>query len=194
MPDTSVNQVVVSEKTTDFSEDLNSQEPLVVIIPGTASESNDRYMIDFVTGLWKRYGLKSVVANRRGFCGMKLKGNHPLSWVCYDDLDDILEFLSNYGPTAGRPIYLSGISLGGSYCLSYLALKAEQGKKVNVQATAVVSPCWSFSATQIRISTLPSLDKHIVSQFKEKMYKHKGDPVYEQWVKDMGLTHGKKSI
>ena len=85
---------------------------------------------------------------------------------------------------------MAGVSLGASFSLNYIALKGKDGEKPLVEACFAISPCWEFSSTQIRLSAINSLDKHIVKEFREKMGHLEDLPEYQNFVKKVNLTQG----
>lgn len=54
-----------------------------------------------------------MIANRRGYSGIKVKGDHPMSWIRWEDIEEIIFWLRT--ARKEKEIFIYGASLGGNY-------------------------------------------------------------------------------
>lgn len=91
-----------------------NQGPLVIIVPGLSGTSTEGYLTSACEELWNsNLKIRSVIANRRGYSGVDLSGPHPMSWIRWEDMEDIIYWLRTVRKE--REIFIYGASLGGNY-------------------------------------------------------------------------------
>ena len=92
----------------------SEQSPLVIIVPGLSGTSTEGYLTSACEELWNsKLKIRSVIVNRRGYSGVELSGPHPMSWIRWEDVEDIIYWLRTVRKE--KHIFIYGASLGGNY-------------------------------------------------------------------------------
>ena len=71
-----------------------SQRPFLILSPGLSEISLRPTLISICRQFWEQYKIRTVVANRRGYAGVEITGNYPLSWIRWEDMDEIIDYLA----------------------------------------------------------------------------------------------------
>ena len=100
------------------------QGPLVIIVPGLSGCSHDKYLTSACREFWNsKLKIRTMIANRRGYTGIDIKGKYPLSWIRWEDIEDIIYWLRTVRKE--KEIFIYGASLGGNYVHWHSGRKAE---------------------------------------------------------------------
>ena len=151
-----------------FPRSPKAKETIVIINPGFSGKSSERYTLEAMKQMWQKDKIISLLANRRGMADhLPHKGPTPFSWLRYDDLDEIIDYLNqNYD----KPdIFLLGFSLGACSTINYLSHKAREKEETGILAAIAISPPWGLKESQVKISKFPKLEKRVLEEFVEIM-------------------------
>lgn len=111
--------------------------PVLVVLPGLNGGSGDSY-VGYTALEAQKLKFRSVIYNRRGFEGVKMKGEHIFSWTRLEDFDEVLEHIVKKSPES--KIYTIGFSMGANFTQFYLGEKGKEGKATPIRASVAVSP------------------------------------------------------
>lgn len=115
----------------------DSCAPVIIVVPGLNGETKDGYVSYTCREAFLKNGFRSVVYNRRGYCGMPLTGKYVFSWTVFEDMDRIVEHIRSKYPQA--PIYALGFSMGANYLQRYCGEKGKAGEPSPFEAVVTVS-------------------------------------------------------
>ena len=159
--------------------------PIVIIIPGTGGTSCDVYLLNAARYLYKEHGFRSVIANRRGYAGVPITGKAPLSWVRYQDTDDLVEYLQKV--KRYEYIFIMGFSLGGCFTVNYLADRALRGEFDGIYGGISVSPPWCLMNTELKVSKKGYVEKYFVTAMQARIKSHIDNPVFRKYLEEVGI-------
>lgn len=108
----------------ELSETPKGQGPLVIIIPGLSGTSHEKYLTSACREFWNSpLKTRSLIVNRRGYSGIEIKGKYPMSWIRWEDIEDIVYWLRTVRKE--KEIFIYGPSLGGNYAHWHCGRKSE---------------------------------------------------------------------
>jgi hypothetical protein len=98
----------------ELSETPEGQGPLVIIVPGLSGTSHEKYLTSACREFWNSpLKARTMIANRRGYTGLEIKGDYPMSWIRWEDIEAIVYWLRTVRKE--KEIFIYGASLGGNY-------------------------------------------------------------------------------
>ena len=90
------------------------QGPLVIIVPGLSGTSHEKYLTSACQEFYKsKSKIRTLICNRRGYSGVEIKGDYPMYWIRWEDIEEIVYWLRT--ERKEKEIYIYGASLGGNY-------------------------------------------------------------------------------
>ncbi|CAK9870129.1 unnamed protein product [Sphagnum jensenii] len=112
--------------------------PMIVIIPGLTSDSNDSYVkhIAYSSAL---KGWRTLVANHRGLGGVSITSDQFYNAGWTEDLRTIIHYVHEKYPQA--PLFAIGNSIGANILVKYLG---EEGAATPIGAAAAVCCPWDL--------------------------------------------------
>ncbi|CAI5976122.1 unnamed protein product [Closterium sp. NIES-64] len=116
----------------------SSQVPIVIVVPGLTSQSNDKYMRQCVAGV-TRHGWRALVPNHRGLGGVTITSNRFYNAGWTTDLRFVISLVQQDYPHA--PLYAIGTSLGANILVKYLG---EEGASGPIQAAVSIGNPWDL--------------------------------------------------
>ena len=121
----------------DSSERINNHTPLVVLFHGLEGSSKSHYALALMHAL-SAIGWGGVVVHFRGCSGEPNRLPRAYHSGDSDEIDWILHRLKQKLP--GRPLYATGVSLGGNALLKWLGERESSAASLVCAATAISAP------------------------------------------------------
>jgi len=120
---------------------FESETPVIVILPGLTGGSHSKYIRHFVL-IARKFGMRTVVANYRGFAGVKVQNPMVSTGVNVSDVSELLHHVQQRYPRA--PLLAVGFSMGANILTKYLGLK--RPNELGPVAAVAVSNAFDFRA------------------------------------------------
>ena len=169
--------------------------PIVIIVCGMSGVSLAPAICRMCEQFWDQYRIRTLVANRRGFAGVEITGNYPLSWIRWEDMDEIIDYLAlDREDTIGSRIFLYGHSLGGAFVHLYNGVKGKSGALNRLDGAISVSAPYEMVDTVKKLSKVKIIDYTLVSGLKRKMTEYRRHPTVLRCMKEKGITEGKQNL
>lgn len=181
---------VLEKKLTDKDDKIN-KTPLVILVPGLSGNSTDRYLLDTCRVLWQEKGYRSMVANRRGYAGVELCCKYPMSWVRYEDIDEIIHHLMDIDETNHCNLYLMGYSLGGNFVYYYTGRKQELEHDFHIKGAIAVSAPHEMYKSILKLQKNILIDKTLVGGLQRSAKVNSKNKYFRDYLKQKDLTLGK---
>ncbi|GJP44105.1 hypothetical protein CLOM_g3509 [Closterium sp. NIES-68] len=115
-----------------------SEVPIVIVVPGLTSASDDKYMRHCVAGV-TRHGWRALVPNHRGLGGVTITSSRFYNAGWTTDLRFVIGLVKRNYPLA--PLYAIGTSLGANILVKYLG---EEGASGPIQAAVSIGNPWDL--------------------------------------------------
>jgi abhydrolase domain-containing protein 1/3 len=112
--------------------------PVIIILPGLTGESQAEYIKCLVSQANAK-GMKCVVFNNRGLGGISLKTPRLYCAANCEDLSEVVNHVHKKYPNVKTGA--TGISMGGLILGNYLAVHADEAKKI-ITAAKIISVPW----------------------------------------------------
>jgi len=116
----------------------SDETPMVVIIPGLTSDSDDAYVKHIAYSSVMK-GWRTLVANHRGLGGVSITSDRFYNAGWTEDLRTIIHYVHEKYPRA--PLFTIGTSIGANILVKYLG---EEGAATPVGAAAAVCSPWDL--------------------------------------------------
>ncbi|CAK9211076.1 unnamed protein product [Sphagnum troendelagicum] len=116
----------------------SDETPMVVIIPGLTSDSDDAYVKHIAYSSVMK-GWRTLVANHRGLGGVSITSDRFYNAGWTEDLRTIIHYVHEKYPRA--PLFTIGTSIGANILVKYLG---EEGVATPVGAAAAVCSPWDL--------------------------------------------------
>lgn len=168
--------------------------PLVIIVPGLSGNSTDRYLLDTCRVLWEEKGYRSMIANRRGYAGVEICCKHPMSWIRYEDIDDIIQHLMDEDESNHCNLYLMGYSLGGNFVYYYTGVKKQLGHDLHIKGAIAVSAPFEMHMSLIKLQKNFIIDRTLVGGLKKTAKENSGNKAFNDYLASKGMKVGKLII
>jgi abhydrolase domain-containing protein 1/3 len=118
--------------------DCAPDAPVIIILPGLTGESQAEYIKCLVTQANAK-GIRCVVFNNRGLGGVSLKTPRLYCAANCEDISEVVNSVHKKYPSV--KIGATGISMGGLILGNYLAVHADEAKKI-ITAAKIISVPW----------------------------------------------------
>ena len=186
------NDVKGSSEALKINQSSTDNRPIVIVVPGAAGDSSDPYLVRICSQLYEDFGFRSVIANRRGSCGLEITGDYPLSWVRWQDMDLIIDYLKDERPdTKSKPLYMIGYSIGANFVQLYAGTKGELGQKTRLDGAIAVSAPYEMAMVNERAKHFGGLgEKVLLRSLKALFLKHINEPRYQKFLKSKNIDEG----
>ncbi len=110
-----------------MEDDCDPMSPLILILPGLTGESRHDYIRCLVTAA-QGIGVRTVVFNNRGLCGVELKTPRLYCAANTEDLTEVVNHIKKLNPNVR--LGATGISMGGLILGNYMAENGEEASKM----------------------------------------------------------------
>lgn len=117
---------------------VHDETPIVIVIPGLTSDSEDPYLKHMVYALAKQ-GWKTVVANHRGLGGTSITSDRFYNAGWTEDLRRVIAYVHHEHPKA--PLLAVGTSIGANILVKYLG---EEGENTPLAGGAAICCPWDL--------------------------------------------------
>ena len=166
-------------------------KPFMIIIPGLSEASLKPAVSRTCHQFWQKYKIRTVVANRRGYGGVDITGDHPLSWVRWEDMDEIIDYLAlEREDTKGSRFFMYGHSLGAAFVHLYNGVKGKSGALNMLEAAIAVSSPYDFGSSGKKIAKNLVIDQVLLKGCFLQLDESMKDPRFVTVMKQKGITKG----
>lgn len=167
----------------------DTSAPVLIVVPGLNGETSDQYVKYTCKKAFQENGYRSVVYNRRGHCGIELKGNHLFPWVVLEDMDHYIEHIRQKYPLA--KIYALGFSMGANFIQYYCGERGKENKPTRLEAVATVSCPNSIRHGSHKLLNNSLLNKFIVESCKKVILTNKSSQLVQDTFKRLNISEEK---
>ena len=170
-------------------------KPFMIVVPGLSGSSLKPALYRTCRQFWEKYKIRTLVANRRGFAGVEITGNYPLSWIRWQDMDEIIDYLAlEREDTRGSRIFLYGHSLGGAFVHLYNGEKGRSGSLNRLEGAIAISTPYDLVTTIDKISRNLVVDQVLLKGCFLQLNESKKNPRFIRVMKEQGVTEGKSNV
>ena len=165
---------------------VEKNAPIVLCIPGVISTSYGFSHIELEQLVCKQLGWRMAVLNRRGYCGMPLKGSRMSALDLQTDIRQVIIALREDHPDS--EIYLFGTSMGGAQVQKYLHQYSEDP---GVDGVCALASTWNNEMVVESVGSNFLLDSAMRDKLKSLYYNHQDEEWCQELVKQKGIDIGK---